>query len=55
MSQGVGWVGLRTVVSEHALEGNVSYYILLLVLAWSVWLFVVAWRMKEADTRMFRY
>lgn len=54
IAQGVGWVGLRTVVSEHALEGNMSYYVLLLVLAWSIWLFVVASRMKQPDTRALR-
>lgn len=54
IAQGVGWIGLRTVISEHALEGNISYYVLLLVLAWSIWLFLVASRMKQVDTRTFR-
>jgi hypothetical protein len=51
VAQGVGWISLRTVLSEHALEGNISYYVLLLVLVWAIWLLVAALRMKEPDAR----
>lgn len=51
IAQGVGWISLRTVLSEHALEGNIGYYVLLLVLAWSIWLLIAAVRMKEPDAR----
>lgn len=51
LAQGVGWINLRTVLSEHTLEGDISYYVLLLVLVWAGWLLATAVRMKKPDPR----
>lgn len=46
---GVGYGDGYTALSDHSTVGNVSYYLVVLVLIWAVWLLVTARRMVEPD------
>lgn len=54
LALGVGYGSLYTALSDHAMVGNVSYYLLVLVWIWAIWLLVIAWRMKESDAEAIR-
>lgn len=46
---GVGYGDGYTALSDHSTVGNISYYLVVLVWIWAIWLLVTAWRMAEPD------
>ena len=46
---GVGYGSSVTALDDHSLVGNVNYYLVALIVLWSIWLFASAARMGEPD------
>jgi hypothetical protein len=51
---GAGYGAGYTALSDHSAVGNISYYLVVLVWIWAIWLLVTAWRMTEPDAEVVR-